>query len=654
ATTATLPADGSHYAAPTDGWVGDDTFTDAATDGIDESPPATVTIGVMNFAPEVFDDGPYVAVYQTERVVAAADGVLENDWDPEGDDITVTVIDQPDRGTVILNATDGSFRYTPSAGYTGPDPFTYRGNDGFDDSLWDATVSIDVVRPVPDIDTDSDNNGMIDGTQYEDDEEMKDPGRLVYYNADDDNGNGVQDRLDPGPLVDGTGQPVNDDDLKPATLAIDPLGADLSGFSLQLATGANTKLFKTQDKQSLAMSYTIGTDQIPAEIYVEGYDYGQSQVDWILKNPAGVEVNRDTVKFTVVRVNLTAYRPITEQAYGAPFPRTEIPWQEEDTPGAGIRRNGDDDNGNGTPDCAATETSVANENDLIEVEVFSRPVSSPGIGYRIERSTPAIKVWGSSTKGNLYLDSDVPVPMAGGDYSMWVEYDPGSSQGSDLIYGVWDTTHNQRVFNDSVHLKPFSSVVIAFGGNDRDPLYAGSGTFLIAQDLYDEGYDVHAFNEEDVDAWNRPPHHEVVSAIDERGVAQVAVLGYSQGGGATYVLSTQLAQDPPTADWELAFTAYIDAVRHDGWNPEVRRPLGPGPTYHLNYWQHTPTGPLNLRGNVGENDNFELDVNTVPWGATLDHYTIDNDPTVITRIEHGSAAPAPEGPHDGLYDRVTR
>jgi len=57
---------------------------------------------------------------------------------------------------------------------------------------------------------DSDNTGSVDRSQYEDDEEMKDPGVVIWFNIDDDNGNGVQDRSDPGPFVNPQGQPVDD------------------------------------------------------------------------------------------------------------------------------------------------------------------------------------------------------------------------------------------------------------------------------------------------------------------------------------------------------------------------------------------------------------------------------------------------------------
>jgi VCBS repeat-containing protein len=76
----------------------------------------------------------------------AAPGVLGNDSDPEGDTLTATVDTGPAHGTLALNA-DGSFTYTPAAGYSGQDSFTYKAGDGAGSSE-PATVTI-TVTPAP-------------------------------------------------------------------------------------------------------------------------------------------------------------------------------------------------------------------------------------------------------------------------------------------------------------------------------------------------------------------------------------------------------------------------------------------------------------------------------------------------------------------------
>jgi hypothetical protein len=75
--------------------------------------------------PPVAQDDGYSASAGVPLTVSAADGVLANDNDPDGDPMTAAVTDPPDRGTLSFNP-DGSFVYTPSAGFFGSDSFTYQ------------------------------------------------------------------------------------------------------------------------------------------------------------------------------------------------------------------------------------------------------------------------------------------------------------------------------------------------------------------------------------------------------------------------------------------------------------------------------------------------------------------------------------------------
>ncbi|HWP97008.1 MAG TPA: Ig-like domain-containing protein [Syntrophomonadaceae bacterium] len=74
-------------------------------------------------------------------------GVLINDTDADGDTLTSQVVIIPSHGTLSLGA-DGSLTYTPSTGFTGPDTFTYKANDGKADSE-PATVTITVTPTSP-------------------------------------------------------------------------------------------------------------------------------------------------------------------------------------------------------------------------------------------------------------------------------------------------------------------------------------------------------------------------------------------------------------------------------------------------------------------------------------------------------------------------
>jgi hypothetical protein len=79
---------------------------------------------------------------QGATLTISAPGVLANDTDSDGDPLTARLMNGPSRGNLMLNA-DGSFAYTPDAGFTGADSFTYTANDSAAQSNT-ATVTITV------------------------------------------------------------------------------------------------------------------------------------------------------------------------------------------------------------------------------------------------------------------------------------------------------------------------------------------------------------------------------------------------------------------------------------------------------------------------------------------------------------------------------
>ena len=74
----------------------------------------------------------------TPLVVTTNSGVLANDGQSGA---TVTVVSDVSNGTLILNS-DGSFTYTPDAGYTGSDQFTYMISDNCGNTSNPVSVNI--------------------------------------------------------------------------------------------------------------------------------------------------------------------------------------------------------------------------------------------------------------------------------------------------------------------------------------------------------------------------------------------------------------------------------------------------------------------------------------------------------------------------------
>ncbi|MDB6056434.1 MAG: repeat-containing protein, partial [Verrucomicrobiales bacterium] len=142
-------ATGAFTYTPFANYNGTDSFTYTANDGQASSSSATVTITVTpaNDAPVANNDS--YSVMSGAVLTVSAPGLLANDTDVDGNALQVTsIVVGPTHGT-LSPLSDGSFTYTPTGNYVGPDSFTYTANDGTVDSA-PATVSITInANPVP-------------------------------------------------------------------------------------------------------------------------------------------------------------------------------------------------------------------------------------------------------------------------------------------------------------------------------------------------------------------------------------------------------------------------------------------------------------------------------------------------------------------------
>jgi hypothetical protein len=126
-------------------FFGVDEFTYFASDEIDDSEPVSVAITV-----HAVDDPPVAApdsyvVFKDQPLVRPAPGVLANDLEVDGDLLIALLENQPPVGTLSFNL-DGSFTYTPPAGWIGVTTFTYHAYDGRTNSNT-VTVTLDVQEP---------------------------------------------------------------------------------------------------------------------------------------------------------------------------------------------------------------------------------------------------------------------------------------------------------------------------------------------------------------------------------------------------------------------------------------------------------------------------------------------------------------------------
>lgn len=127
--TLNFNEDGSFTYQPALNYHGPDSFSYLARDPSGDSGTATVnlTITPVNDAPTSLPDT--YAGGENQPTTQPSPGVLANDNDIEDDSLAAVLVNDVSNGTLQLNP-DGSFAYTPNAGFFGTDTFTYRADDG--------------------------------------------------------------------------------------------------------------------------------------------------------------------------------------------------------------------------------------------------------------------------------------------------------------------------------------------------------------------------------------------------------------------------------------------------------------------------------------------------------------------------------------------
>lgn len=117
--TATVNGNNINY-IPTQNYSGTDSFVYLICDTTNRCDTGTVYITITaNNNPPVANNDNYTILQNTTITLPA----LSNDYDADGDPLTVTVLTPPANGTVTVNGTD--FTYVPANNYTGLDSFLY-------------------------------------------------------------------------------------------------------------------------------------------------------------------------------------------------------------------------------------------------------------------------------------------------------------------------------------------------------------------------------------------------------------------------------------------------------------------------------------------------------------------------------------------------
>ncbi|MGC8711298.1 MAG: Ig-like domain-containing protein, partial [Leptodesmis sp.] len=144
---ATLNPDGSFIYRPNPNFQGVDTFVYRFSDGLTVSNAATVTISVAPNTPPVANPDRYTIATGSTLTVIPTQGILLNDTDADpGTVLTATLNTTTQNGTLSFNS-NGTFRYTPNAGFSGLDSFTYQASDGI--ALSNPTTATITVAAAP-------------------------------------------------------------------------------------------------------------------------------------------------------------------------------------------------------------------------------------------------------------------------------------------------------------------------------------------------------------------------------------------------------------------------------------------------------------------------------------------------------------------------
>ncbi|MEM1081510.1 MAG: Ig-like domain-containing protein [Pseudomonadota bacterium] len=148
-TSVTQPASGTVVNSgdfltytPAEGFQGEVSFTYEVSDGSD-SASATVTVTVSNDAPVAQADSA-----STQQGVAVDIDVLANDSDPNGDALEIATVSSAANG--VTSVVGDRVRYTPNAGFTGVDSFSYTLRDaGGAEVTGQVTVSVTEPNTAP-------------------------------------------------------------------------------------------------------------------------------------------------------------------------------------------------------------------------------------------------------------------------------------------------------------------------------------------------------------------------------------------------------------------------------------------------------------------------------------------------------------------------
>ncbi|MEQ9168507.1 MAG: Ig-like domain-containing protein, partial [Fulvivirga sp.] len=310
----TIATDGGFTYTPNENYFGTDAFEYEVCDNASPSQCSTalvdITVNAVNDAPVAVAD-----VIITAQGTKATGNVLSNDSDVDGDLLVAntTPVVAPSNGVLVLNV-DGSFEYTPNAGFEGSDSFTYEVCDNSSPTLCVTAIASITVGADTDgdgitdfLDEDDDNDGIPDSVEDANSDGDNDPAT----NPTDTDGDGVADYQD----TDADGDGVLD--WKEGGSNTGPTGNDTDNDGIDDA-------FDTDNGGSGLVTSPPDTDGDGIPDFQDGDDDGDSALT------ADEDLNKDG-------------DPTNDDTDGDGIPN----YKDADDDGDGIASLDEDDNGDG-------------------------------------------------------------------------------------------------------------------------------------------------------------------------------------------------------------------------------------------------------------------------------------------------------------------
>ena len=295
------------------------------------------------------------------------------------------------------------------------------------------------------------------------------------------------------------------------------------------------------------------------QLFVEAYQPGSTRIRFTLRD----DILRDEIGLVVGDANLTAYRPYQQVGDGegnyGQFQVSIVPDEHEEDAllGPGIRLDSDDAFWDTEDDGIRVDISVSTDDE----NASFLWIVSPGLQLFEDKG--------------LDEEIDTDEPVAAKDLPGKVFVRRAGVAAADPLEVRIRAENGDADSGDRLVFHQFSTAVLQYMGANQtpsDPPTPGMTFCSIAIELYNTGFDVHMFNEDydaqlDLGQWKLPFVSRggklLIESAKENGFTNVALLGYSRGGGSVHETSVWNVDpnDNDAPNLKLVQSVYFDAVR---------------------------------------------------------------------------------------------